>query len=136
MVETSRQAWLSEYDGGDVKVDMQQFVSENKSEDLKAKDFVGKNLKVTIERVEEVVYPANDRQQEQKKAVLYFEGKEKRLVLNATNTETLCNAFTAASAEWLGKEISLTTKDYSAEGFGVGWIVAALNPDFDDSIPF
>ena len=117
-------------------MDMNSFVNENKSDDLKAKDFVGKNLKVEIEKVDTVTYPANDSQAEQTKPVLYFVGKEKRLVLNSTNTETLCNAFTAASTEWIGKEISLTTKDYSAEGFGVGWIVAALNPDFDDSIPF
>lgn len=117
-------------------MDMQKFVQENKSEDLKAKDFVGKNLKVTISKVDTVTYPANESQPEQTKPVLYFEGKEKRLVLNNTNTETLCNAYTSDSEKWIGQDISLTTKDYTAEGFGIGWIVAALNPEFDDEIPF
>lgn len=117
-------------------MDMKKFVQENKSEDLKAKDFVGKNLKVKISKVDTVTYPANDSQPEQTKPVLYFEGKEKRLVLNSTNTETLCNAFTPDSDQWVGQEISLTTKDYTAEGFGIGWIVAALSGDFDDTIPF
>ena len=115
---------------------MKAYVSEQKSEDLKAKDFVGKSMKLKIDRVDTVTYPANEKQPEQTKAVLYFEGKEKRLVLNSTNTETLCNAYGDDSDGWVGKNISLTTKDYSAEGFGHGWIVAALDVDFDDDLPF
>ena len=117
-------------------LNMKSFVHEQKSEDLKAKDFVGKNLKLTIDRVETVTYPPNEKQPEQTKPVLYFVGKDKRLVLNSTNTETLCNAYGDDSDGWAEKNISLTTKDYSAEGFGVGWIVAALDVEFNDDIPF
>lgn len=118
-------------------MDMSKFNAPPKEEtDLKAADFLGKTLKVVVSKVDTVTYPANDRQPENTKPVLYFEGKEKRLVLNASNNEIMCNAFTAASTEWIGKELSLTTKDYSAEGFPPGWIVAALNPEFSDDIPF
>ena len=117
-------------------MDMSKFKSEGNSDDLKAKDFIGKNFKLVIERVDTVTYPANDDQPENTRGVLYFVGKEKRLVLNGTNTETLCNAYGDDSEGWAGKEISLSTKDYTSKGYGHGWIVSALGQDFDDSIPF
>jgi hypothetical protein len=117
-------------------MDMSKFKPEGNTDDLKAKDFIGKNLKLKIERVDTVTYPANDNQPEQTKAVLYFVGKEKRLVLNGTNTETLCNAYGDDSEGWAGKDIALTTKDYTDKGFGHGWIVQALEVEFDDPIPF
>ena len=119
--------------------DMSKYKAEGNSDDLKAKDFIGKNLKLTIERVETVTYPAEENKPEQTRPVLYFVGKEKRLVVNGTNTETLCDAYGDDSEGWTEKDISLTTKDYTAKGFGHGWIVTALDvkaPDFDDDIPF
>lgn len=117
-------------------MDMSKFKSEGNSDDLKAKDFIGKSFKLVIERVSTQDYEANDNQPANTKAVLYFEGKEKRLVLNGTNTETLCNAYGAESEEWVGKEVSLTTKDYTDKGYGHGWIVQALDVEYDDPIPF
>ena len=105
-------------------------------DDLKAKDFIGKNLRLTIERVEIATYPATDKQPEQKKPALYFVGKEKRLIVNSTNNQTLCDAYGGDSDGWINKEIGLKTHDYSAEGFGVGWIVSALDVEYDDPIPF
>lgn len=120
-------------------MDMSRFKAEGNSSDLKAKDFIGKNLKLTIERVETVTYPAADNQAEQTKPALYFVGKELRLILNGTNTETLCNAYGDDSEGWASREIGLTTKDYTSKGFGHGWIVTPLDvkpEDFDDDIPF
>jgi hypothetical protein len=117
-------------------MDMQKFKSEGNSTDLKAKDFIGKTLKLVIDRVESVTYPADEDKEEQTKAVLYFIGKEKRLVMNATNTGTLCTAYGNESEAWKGKEISLTTKDYTDKGYGHGWIVQPLEVDFDSDIPF
>ena len=116
-------------------MDMSGFKSEGNTSDLKAKEFIGKNLRVEIDRVDTVTYPANDNQPEQTKAVLYFVGKEKRLVLNGTNTETLCNAYGDESDHWIGKTIALTVKDYTDKGFGHGWIVTPLDIDYDDDIP-
>ncbi len=117
-------------------MDMSKFKAEGNKDDLKAKDFIGKNFKLVIERVSTVTYEANDDQPENTRGVLYFVGKEKRLVLNGTNAETLCAAYGDDSDGWAGKEISLSTKDYTSKGFGHGWIVAALGQDFDDAIPF
>ena len=117
-------------------MDMSQYKGEGNTTDLKAKDFIGKNLKVKIERVDTVTYPADENKPEQTKAVLYFVGKEKRLVLNGTNTETLCNAYGNDSDGWLGKEVALSVKDYTDKGFGHGWIVTPIEVDFDDDIPW
>jgi hypothetical protein len=109
--------------------------SGGNSNDLKAADFLGKNLKLTIERVDTVIYNEGE-PNESRKTVLYFVGKEKRLVLNATNNEVLCNAYGDNDDGWPEKEVGLTTKEYSAEGFPPGWIVAALSADFEDDILF
>ena len=109
--------------------------SGGNSSDLKAADFLGKSFKLTVERIDTVIYNEGE-PTEQRKTVLYFVGKDKRLVLNATNNETLCTAYGNDDNEWIGKEVSLSTKEYSAEGFPPGWIIAALDPDFSDDIPF
>lgn len=116
--------------------DMSKFKPESNTDDLKAKDFIGKKLRLTIERVDTATYPGTDTQPANTKPVLYFVGKQKRLVLNGTNTETLCDAYGSESDAWIGKDISLTTKDYTSKGFGHGWIVQALGVEFEDDIPF
>lgn len=131
--------WYAEYDKEEPRMDMSQYKAEGNTTDLQAKDFIGKNLKLTIERVETVTYPADDNKPEQTRAVLYFVGKEKRIVLNGTNTEILCDAYGSDSEGWVGKEIGATTKDYTKKGFGHGWIIKALDakePEFDSDIPF
>jgi len=80
-----------------------------------------------------------DNQPASSKPALSFEGKEKQLVLNPTNTKTLCSAYGDDSDGWIGHEIGLTVADYTDKGFGHGWIVKPLDikePDFDDDIPF
>ena len=127
--------WIKSY-SEEVEMDMSKFNQPPKVEtDMKAKNFLGKNLKVTIERAGEVVYNEG-KDDEQRKSVLYFVGKELRLVLNPTNNEIICNAYGDDDAGWAGKEISLTTKTYEAEGYDPGWVVSALDVEFDDSIPF
>ena len=103
--------------------------------DLKAKNFLGKNLKLTIERADTVTYNEG-KDNAQTKSVLYFVDKKLRLVLNATNNEVICSAYGNDSDGWVGKEISLTTKTYEAEGYDPGWVVSALDVEFDDEIPF
>ena len=134
----TREQWIRDFDREESTVDMTQFVKEGNTNDLKAKDFIGKNLKLTIERVETVKYEASEGnlQSASTKAALYFVGKEKRLILNSTNTETLCNAYGPNDSDWTGKDIALTTKDYTDKGFGHGWIVTPLQVDFNDDIDF
>lgn len=68
---------------------------------LKAADLEGKNVKVTIRSVilEEV---GQDR-----KPILYFEGHEKGLVLNRTNSNTISDAYGPETDDWRGATIEL-----------------------------
>jgi hypothetical protein len=109
---------------------------ESKSNDLKAIDFKGRNLKLIIESVEDRHYEARGEQPEQDKLALHFEGKEKTLVLNKTNTRHIIAAWGADDDNWVGKEVGLSTQETE---LGEGWVVTPLNvepPDFDDDIPF
>lgn len=113
--------------------DMTKFAG-TESKHLKAKDFLGKNLKVKISDVQIVEFEATAEYPAASKAILLFEGKEKGLVLNPTNTETLCKAYGSESEGWVGKSVALSTKEY--ENFAPGWIVSPLDVEFDDEIPF
>lgn len=113
--------------------DMSRF-SESESKHLKAKDFLGKNLKVVIRDVQFVEFDATPDQKAQTKSVLLFEGKEKGLILNPTNNDVLCKAYGKDGDEWIGKTIALSTQEY--DKYPPGWIVAALDIEFDDAIPF
>jgi hypothetical protein len=119
-------------------VDMTKY-AESQSKDLKAAEFVGKNIKVRIASVTIQHFEATDQQPAQDKPRLTFVGKEKGLILNTTNTQTLVKAYGGDSDSWIGHEIGLTVKDYSDKGFGHGWIVTPLDvegPAFNDEIPF
>ena len=129
--------WINDYNG-EHQVDMSKY-SQSDSKDLKAKEYIGKNLKVVISAVEIRDYPASEDKPANSKPVLSFVGKEKNLVLNATNTQTLCEAYGADSDTWLQHEVGLSVADYTAKNYGYGWIVTPLDvegPDFDDEIPF
>lgn len=68
---------------------------------VKAADLRGNNARVVIDRVkiEEI---GDDR-----KPVLYFQGKEKGLVLNKTNANNISVLYGDDMEEWQGKEIIL-----------------------------
>ena len=120
------------------EMDMSKY-AQSDSKDLKAADFLGKNLKVIISGVEIRTYPAEGDKPANTKPVLSFKGKEKGLVLNATNTKALCRAYGDDSDTWINHEIGLSVQDYSDKGFPPGWVVTPLDiepEDFDDDIPF
>jgi hypothetical protein len=110
------------------------------SNDLKAADFKGQNLKVTIDGVGERTYEGREDRPEQVKTTLTFVGKEKTLVCSDTNNNILCDAYGDDSDGWIGKEIGLSTKTWNfGEGDKEGWIVTPLDvepPEFSDDIPF
>jgi len=68
---------------------------------LKASDLMGRNARVLIGRVE-VEMIGQDR-----RAILYFQGKEKGLVLNKTNANTIADTWGPNTDTWEGKEITL-----------------------------
>jgi hypothetical protein len=72
---------------------------------LKASDLKGSKVKVTIARVE------MEEIGDGRKPVLYFQGKEKGMVLNKTNAMTVSASYGPDTDTWSGKPIHL----YSAK---------------------
>ena len=115
-------------------MDMTQYAG-SESKYLKASDLQGKRPRVVINAVNLVEFDDEDRGKHNK-PTLTLRGKEKQLVLNATNTEEIIRAFGANSEGWIGKEIGLSTKYYKAfdrEGIVVTPII---EEDPNDDIPF
>jgi hypothetical protein len=71
------------------------------SEYLKATDLRGKQVRVVIDRVE--VREVGD----DHKPVLFFQGKDKGVVLNKTNANNVSLAYGDDTDEWTGKEVIL-----------------------------
>lgn len=71
------------------------------SKHLKATDLNGKEVRVTIARVE------REKLGEDLRPVVYFNGKEKGVALNKGNTTTLADAFGRNSNDWFGQDIIL-----------------------------
>ena len=115
-------------------MDMTKYAG-SESKYLKASDLQGKRPQVTIAGVELVEFDDEDKGKHAK-PTLRLEGKEKRLVCNATTVEELIRAFGADSDGWVGKNVGLSTKYYKAfdrEGIVVTPITT---DDPDDDIPF
>src|SRR5262245_20329528 len=68
---------------------------------LKAADLQDRNITVTIDRVEMEDIGSDH------KPVIYFQGKEKGLVLNRTNSNNIAAVYGDETADWAGKEITL-----------------------------
>ena len=116
-------------------MDMSKYAGKE-SQYLKAADLKGRTPNVVISAVELVEFDKEDGSKQVKPAVA-LEGKEKKLVLNATNTDALNRKFGPQSDDWIGKTIMLSSHYYAAfdkEGLVVTPIIADDDPD--DSLPF
>jgi hypothetical protein len=113
-------------------MDMTQYAGKE-SNYLKAADLNGSTPTVKIAGVELVEFE-NDGKKEQKPALI-LDGKQKKLVLNATNTENLIRKYGAQSEGWIGKDLMLSTQYYQAFD-REGLVVTALDTSMDDDIPF
>lgn len=90
-------------------MDMNDFVS---SEYLKADDLKGRSLRATIAAVTiEQLGQARE-----SKPVVSFVGRNKRLVLNKTNTRTLIAGFGAESSGWVGQTVELYAAEVELQG--------------------
>ena len=116
---------------------------------LKAADLAGKSATGTIARVVKEILRDPATHEESNKWVVYFEGKQRGLVLNKTNAETLAHLLGDDSAAWIGKRIRLVSARVEMAGKMVDAIrlqaadaaappVPAVPelPDDDDEIPF
>ena len=135
--QTNRE-WLADYERvyqqqrGNSEMDMTQYAG-NESKYLKASDLQGKKIKAFINSVELIEFDDDDKGKHEK-PVLALRDKEKKLVLNASNTQELISAYGSDSDSWEGKEIGLSTKYYKAfdrEGLVVTPIGAATFEDDD-----
>ncbi len=81
------------------------------SENLKAADLQGQEATLTIERVT-IETIGDDR-----RPVVHFQGMPQRLVLNKTNSNTICEIHGAESDYWTGRQITLysTFTDYQGK---------------------
>lgn len=78
---------------------------------VRATDLKGHRVVVILDRVE---YEVLDRQ---KKAILYFRGKEKGLVLNKTNANRLIQLLgTAITEQWSGQRVTLYAEPVPFQG--------------------
>lgn len=84
------------------------------SDYLKADDLKGANVTVTIDDVslEEIGQGA----QKERKLVLAFAGKKKRLVCNKTNATTIGKLYGTETSDWLGKPITLSPREVEFQG--------------------
>lgn len=68
---------------------------------LKAADLDGREVKVVMANVEK------EKLGDDMKLVLYFKGKDKGLVLNKTNSNTIADAYGDETEDWFSQEIIL-----------------------------
>jgi hypothetical protein len=80
------------------------------SEFLKAGDIANKQVRVVIDRVE--MRDVGD----DHKPVIFFEGKEKGVVLNVTNARAIAQYHGEEMEEWVGQEIILFTMMVNFQG--------------------
>ena len=72
---------------------------------LKAADLKGHTVPVVIDCV--VVEEVGNPDKPEQKPVLYFQGKDKGIVLNKINSTTISDAYGEETDDWSGKSLSL-----------------------------
>jgi len=82
------------------------------SEYLRASDLMGREVTATIKNV---VLEEVGREREER-PVLYFRGKEKGLVLNKTNANTIAALFGDDTDDWTGGEVTLFEAQVEYQG--------------------
>lgn len=84
---------------------------------LGAFDLEGKDVTVTIARVEGVELAPQKGRKKAHKPACFFEGKEKGLLLNKTNAKQIAALYGNKTEGWIGKRITIfpTTTDMAGE---------------------
>lgn len=129
-------AWWAEQDLENRRreeMDMSQYAG-SESKYLKASDLQGERPTVVISEVNLVEFD-DDEKGKHKRPTLTFEGKEKQLVLNATNCEEIIRAFGPDSDSWRGQQVQLSSKYYKAFD-REGIVLTPITGGADNSVPF
>lgn len=104
---------------------------------LKAEDLKGRAIKLKISGCEVVDFKEGG-----KKLALKFEGKDKGMVLNKTNTKIVAKYYGKDYDKWAGKEIEIFPTETEFNGQLVPCIRVRVelprgkDDEFGDSIPF
>lgn len=80
------------------------------SEYLKASDLQGREVAVRISHVDGIDLGGK------RKAILYFEGKKKGLILNKTNANKIANVYGQNFEGWAGKDIFIYPDETTFQG--------------------
>jgi hypothetical protein len=102
---------------------------------LKASDLAGKEPVVTIA---DVLFEEVGKERE-KKLVVYFQKRQKGMILNKGNSEKLAHKFGDDTADWHGQDVQLYTEMVNfngqrMEGLRLRPVAAASAPS--DEVPF
>lgn len=81
---------------------------------LKASDLQGKTVIATITLVEYELIGKDSK--EGKKFILSFQGKEKKMVVNKTNAQTIAKLYGDDTDAWIGKAIKLLSREVEFQG--------------------
>jgi hypothetical protein len=81
---------------------------------LKASDLQGRPVVVTIDSAE--VEEIGQGRDKEKKLVIGFHGKEKKLICNKTNASTIAKLYGDDTDAWLGQKITLTSREVEFGG--------------------
>ena len=101
----------------------------SKSQNLKAEDLQGHEVKVSIESNEVAEFDNGNR------LVLKFKGKEKGLVLNKTNAMKIADAYGDDPDNWAGKEIIIYPDKTDYQGKMVDCLRVRIPASLEDA-PF
>jgi len=74
----------------------------------------GRDAVVTIAKVEAKIIKSQ--RDPVKKPVVYFQGKERPMIFNKTNSKAVAKLYGTDTADWIGKRISLYATTTSAGG--------------------
>jgi len=113
---------------------------------LKAADLNGKSHDLTIREVKMEDVGGNN-VEEESKPVLYFEGKQKGIVLNRTNTSAITFKYGEETDDWEGKALEVYPDRTPFNGNMVACIRVKVplekaqktdnnDDDFNDDVPF
>lgn len=93
---------------------------------IKAADLQGRDINVTIRDVK--IADVGTAQEPDEKPVVYFEGKEKGLVLNKTNANTIAGIYGDDTDLWRGKSITLFESQTEFQGRPTACVRVRLRP--------
>jgi len=104
-------------------------ITNPNSDRLKASDLNGREVRVVMSHVELREFKNQKTGMPEKKYMLFFEGKEKGLVLNQTNQNTLIDYFGDETDNWAGQPIILYETTAEFQGKRTPAIRVKVNPN-------